>query len=149
MDKAIIHVLTPIIAACILNAYIYAKGWNSEAKKPKYRSKCIDPKPVQNNYIPPGYVIAIIWIVILGLLGYTHFLLYPSYASLVVVLSILYCLAYPFLTSGLQATNSDIYNGLSFVLATVVFIMGYIQKPDTILFTSPFLLWTSYVNIVT
>ena len=141
MNKAILHVLTPIIAAVILNAYIYAKGWNKTNT-----NKC---KKCSNKYLPPGYVIAIVWIIILGLLGYTHYLLYPSNASIFVILSILYCLAYPFLTEGLNASKAFIYNVISFVLATILFAMAFIQKQEAAIYVTPFVLWTSYVNIVT
>lgn len=137
MKKAtLIHILTPIIAACILNAYIYLMQWNKQPQPP-------------NKFLPPGYIIAIVWIIILGLLGYTHYLVYPSAASYTIIFAILYCLAYPFLTSGLQASRADIYNALSFIIATVVLIIVCVQKYDAFVYTIPFVLWTSYVNVVT
>jgi len=55
-----IHIIIPIILAIILNYYIYIQKWNNNNN---------------NNKLPPGYIIGFIWIVILGLLGYIHFLL--------------------------------------------------------------------------
>ena len=78
-----IHILVPIILAIVLNFYIYTQGWNNDNEK--------------NSKLPPGYIIGSIWIIILGLLGYIHFLLYPSVYSWFIVLTILYCLSYPFL----------------------------------------------------
>ena len=78
-----IHILVPIILAIVLNFYIYTQGWNNDNEK--------------NSKLPPGYIIGSIWIIILGLLGYIHFLLYPSLYSWFIVLTILYCLSYPFL----------------------------------------------------
>tara|TARA_B110000003_G_C16628906_1_gene525899 strand:+ start:1891 stop:2289 length:399 start_codon:yes stop_codon:yes gene_type:complete len=124
-----IHIIIPIILAIILNYYIYTQKWNNNDPNPK---------------LPPGYIIGSIWIIILGLLGYIHFLLYPSIQSWIIVITILYCLAYPFLTSGLQNT---IYNLISLFLAIIVFISVYYKNKLQIIYVIPFLLWTSYVNI--
>lgn len=137
MTHVIYHVLTPIIAACILNYFIYLQGWNTGKKTQKH------PK------LPPGYIIGIVWIIIFGLLGYVHYLTYPSYASRVIIVAIIYCLAYPFLTNGLKQENAGIYNALSLIIAVIVYYNVYIQQPYSSLYILPFLLWTLYVNIVT
>lgn len=129
-----IHILVPIMLAIVLNFYIYTQGWNNDNEK--------------NSKLPPGYIIGSIWIIILGLLGYIHFLLYPSIQSWIIVITILYCLAYPFLTSGLQNTNNAIYNLISLFLAIIVFISVYYKNKKNIIYVIPFLLWTLYVNIV-
>ena len=127
-----IHILVPIILAIVLNFYIYTQGWNNDNEK--------------NSKLPPGYIIGSIWIIILGLLGYIHFLLYPSVYSWFIVLTILYCLSYPFLTSGLQDTDNSIYNLIALLLAIIVTIIMYYKS--NIIYAIPFLLWTFYVNIV-
>jgi tryptophan-rich sensory protein len=127
-----IHILVPIILAIILNFYIYIQGWNNDNQK--------------NSKLPPGYIIGSIWIIILGLLGYIHFLLYPSVYSWFIVLTILYCLSYPFLTSGLQNTDNNYFNLIALLLAIIVTIIMYYKS--NIIYSIPFLLWTFYVNIV-
>lgn len=127
-----IHILVPIILAIILNFYIYIQGWNNDNQK--------------NSKLPPGYIIGSIWIIILGLLGYIHFLLYPSVYSWFIVLTILYCLSYPFLTSGLQNTDNNYFNLIALILAIIVTIIMYYKS--NIIYVIPFLLWTFYVNIV-
>lgn len=127
-----IHILVPIILAIVLNFYIYTQGWNNDTDK--------------NSKLPPGYIIGSIWIIILGLLGYIHFLLYPSVYSWFIVLTILYCLSYPFLTSGLQNTDNNYFNLIALLLAIIVAIIMYYKS--NIIYTIPFLLWTFYVNIV-
>lgn len=134
---ALIHILAPVVAAIILNVLIYAQGWN--------KSESL----VRNKLLPPGYVIAIVWVCILGLLGFTHYCVYPSNASVIIVLAILYCLAYPFLTSGLQSNKSNLYNILSLIFALAVTISVAMENIRQVIFTVPFLLWTMYVNIVT
>ena len=101
----VFHILIPIILAIVLNFYIYTQGWNNDNEN--------------NSKLPPGYIIGSIWIIILGLLGYIHFLLYPSVYSWFIVLTILYCLSYPFLTKGLQNTDNIIYNVIALILAFV------------------------------
>ena len=127
-----IHILVPIIWAIILNFYIYIQGWNNDNQK--------------NSKLPPGYIIGSIWIIILGLLGYIHFLLYPSVYSWFIVLTILYCLSYPFLTSGLQNTDNNYFNLIALILAIIVTIIMYYKS--NIIYVIPFLLWTFYVNII-
>lgn len=142
MNRALIHTLVPIVVATLLNLYIYTNRWNDTSRKQE-NSK-------DTNMLPPGYAIAIIWVIILGLLGYTHSITYPSVASYIIVCAIIYCLAYPFLTNGLQGDNAKLLNFLSFVIALVVLISVGIQcRNKTIIFTLPFVLWTLYVNIFT
>jgi hypothetical protein len=90
-----------------------------------------------------------VWIVILGLLGYTHYLTYPSYASYIIIMAVLYCLAYPFLTSGLRAENADIYNLISLIIAIAVIVSVGIKDINAVGYTIPLLIWTTYVNIAT
>ena len=132
--RFVLHILVPIILAIVLNFYIYTQGWNKN-KEP-------------NNKLPPGYIIGFIWIIILGLLGYIHFLLYPSVYSWIIVLTILYCLSYPFLTARLQNTDNIIYNVIALILAIMITIIMYYKNNSNIIYSIPFLLWTFYVNII-
>jgi tryptophan-rich sensory protein len=136
---AVVHTLVPVVAAMVLNGIIYGLGWNSEQ----------NDNSMNNKYLPPGYVIAGVWVIILGLLGYTHYLVYPSYASAIIVLAVLYCLAYPFLTGGLRGDNADILNLISLVIAIAVILSVGMKDVRAIVYTIPFLLWTTYVNIAT
>ena len=42
-----------------------------------------------------------------------------------------------------------IYNLLALIMAIIVAYLCYMQKEVTIYYTMPFVLWTTYVNIVT
>lgn len=127
-----IHILVPIILAIILNFYIYTQKWNNDNEK--------------NSKLPPGYIIGSIWIIILGLLGYIHFLLYPSVYSWFIILTILYCLSYPFLTKKIHHIDNNNFNLIALILAIIVTIIMYYKS--NIIYAIPFLLWTFYVNIV-
>jgi len=153
----LLHIFIPILAAILVNAFIYLYGWNSE--RPLYKG------------LPPGYVIAVVWIIILGMLGYAHYLTYYSYASWIIVIALIYCLLYPFLT-GLSKgdsihrlvfqilftkassrnrpePDSYFYNVIALLIAIVVCVTAYLENQKTIWFTLPFLLWTLYVSIIT
>jgi tryptophan-rich sensory protein len=137
-NKAIVHILLPIVAAIIINAIIYSEKMSRQNKNNKL-----------SKYLPPGYVIAVVWMIILGLLGYVHYLVYPSQQSVIIVMAILFCLAYPFLTNGLQQSKAGVYNVLSFIIALVVFISVYSKRKNAVYYVLPFLLWTFYVASIT
>lgn len=140
MIRLLLSVLVPVLLAVLLNAFIYLMGWNRESNKDASQD-------IQG--LPPGYVIAIIWIVILGLLGYTFYLVYPTVSAWIIVMAITYCLAYPFLTSGLRQDNAWLLNLLSLVIAIIVMISVFLQDMMASLCVVPFVVWTLYVNIIT
>lgn len=137
----IFHILVPVLLACMVNGYIYFKGWNSEAKDSKNSLS-------KNPLLPPGYVIAIVWVIILSLLGYAHYLTTPQYSSWVIIIAIAYCLSYPFLTLGLQSKMS-LFNALALIFSIAVTATCYATVIEATPYTIPFLLWTVYVNIAT
>jgi hypothetical protein len=85
----------------------------------------------------------------LALLGYAHYLVYPSYSSWVIVAAIVYCLMYPFLTNGLKDRMMYLFNGIALIFAILVFATCYSTVVESAVYTVPFLLWSVYVNIVT
>lgn len=137
----LLHIFLPIIAAGIINLIIYLQEWNKEKSN----------NTNANKNLPPGYVIAIVWTIILGLLGYAHYLVYPSYASYIILLAIIYCLLYPIIVINPNVKNvyDNLFNFIALVLALLVCILAYKRKSSTLLLTLPFVIWTLYVNIVT
>lgn len=150
--------MIPIIAACLINFYIYLQGWTNTSQKVQH-----------NALLPPGYIIGIVWVIILGLLGYAHYLTYPTYSSWIIIVAVIYCLFYPFLIMDPTTDNiaykilfskptrkhtsktipNGFYNFLAFIVAIIVTLTSYQEKQNTIYYTMPFVLWTFYVNIVT
>lgn len=136
-QRIVLHILVPILLALAMNALIYIKGWNRTPQQIK-----------SARLLPPGYVIAIVWTVILGVLGYVHYKLYPHPAHWVVVATIGYCISYPVLTSGLKDDRAPLLNTVALLLAILVAITtANVQKEATV-YTSPLLAWTSYVKAV-
>lgn len=131
----LLNILIPVIFGLIINVYMYINYEKNDDEK--------------NTYLPPGYIIGIIWMIILGLLGYTHYLTYYSTASIFVFFVILYCLLYPFLTTGLKMEQTKIYNAIAFIFAITLFIIIYVNKYIYSILILPLLLWSTYVFIVT
>jgi tryptophan-rich sensory protein len=83
-----IHIIMPIIFAISMNFLIY-------------RYKLFYTNKELYKYLPPGYVIGIIWTILLGMLGYVHYLLYrfanyrETFMSCYVIFIIIFCIFYP------------------------------------------------------
>ena len=95
IDNPYIHIITPVIFAIITNGLVFLRRREIVKETVKETSK----------YIPPGYIVGSVWIILFGLLGYAHYLLYKldngiSIASMSLILFIIFSLAYPFLTKG-------------------------------------------------
>ena len=135
----VIYVLTPVILAIITNSIIYTNNWQSQDTNPR------------NPLLPPGYVIGAIWTAIFALLGYALYLTRDnqsaSLASCSIVAIIIWSLAYPFLTNGLQQKRGRILNTVTLILAMILAIIVINQKPAAFAFIVPLLLWASYVNV--
>lgn len=140
MNNSIYHILIPVIAAIIMNGIIYTFGINKAMMSEK-----------QNPYIPPGYIIGIIWVIILGLLGYVHYLLYEKYnsitfSSLLIIFVILFCISYPLIT-GLKAKSGLLLNLLTLILAFSTGLLIICQSKYIFMYLIPLIVWASYVNI--
>jgi tryptophan-rich sensory protein len=142
MSKILLYsVSIPIIAAIIMNGIIYTFGLNKKTNK-----NTINP------YIPPGYIVGIIWIIILGLLGYVHYLLYNlkneiSFTSLFVIFIILFCISYPLIT-GLNEKKGQLLNLITLILAYVLGLCTIIESKYIFIYVIPFIIWSTYVNLV-
>lgn len=130
-----LNILIPILLAGIVNFIIYQQKWN------------INNSTERNKLLPPGYVIAIVWVIILGLLGAVNFLVSPSIATVFVIATIIYCISYPFLTAGLKKTNMYIFNVVALLLSYIAALTVLYVRPFACILMVPLLLWTSYVNI--
>ena len=63
MNYALLYnIFIPVVLAIIINLISFGLGWSGKSKDSK-----------RNPLLPPGYVIGIVWIIILGLLGYVHY----------------------------------------------------------------------------
>lgn len=109
---------------------------------------------MNNPYLPPGYIIGIIWIIIFGLLGYVYYLLFSkshilTVGTISIILMVFFCLLYPFLTRGFHnELVSDILNKLTFLFSIIVGIIVYIENKTAFIYVIPLILWSFYVNVI-
>lgn len=132
----ILHTLIPVALACAVNGVIYGLGW---AQRNDNTFK----------YIPPGYVIAGIWIALFSVLGFCLSLLWGIWIPYIALSSLLvFCILYPFLTGGLQEKRGKLLNVITLIFAFLVSWVCHTYNDSTVYYFIPLLIWVSYVNIV-
>lgn len=137
--------LTPILLATLINGIIFTSGWNKNRAPLKYTK------------LPPGWIIAIVWTVLLGLLGCVSYFVKDSILSFGIVCSlIVLCLLYPFYTRGLQDGKIMSYanSGVLLYSMCVIILLIYLETRinDNIYYIIvcllPLIVWLSYVNAI-
>jgi tryptophan-rich sensory protein len=158
MNPIIYNISIPVFLAIIMNGIIYTFGINKEVDKENNKDKKNDKKNEERKddnklkFLPPGYIVGAIWVLIFALLGYSHYLAYNvtnsiNFGSLSIIILILYSLAYPLIT-GLKPENSDLYNIIALILSFSCALIISLFSKYILLYILPLLLWVSYVNIV-
>jgi tryptophan-rich sensory protein len=116
-----------------------------------YRNNWLNTKIQKSKYIPPGYIVGSIWVLLFGLLGYILYRLhnYTSVASIAIYIFILFSVLYPFITKLSSGSLSDICNKFALLLAYMVCYLVYSENPGLAIYLLPLFCWMTYVNIVT
>jgi tryptophan-rich sensory protein len=142
MNSVYVHVLAPVIAAALLSSLIFRRNLTITQYK--------------NPWIPPGPFVGLVWLVLLGLLGYVHFKLYKkannkfTTTCILIICYILYCLAYPTLTSlSSNPMLMTFLNQAALLVALLVTYRVFTDDSTLLLYMVPLLAWLTYVNIVT
>ena len=133
------HISLPVICAMAMNGFIYTFDLRKNNSTPFL-------------YLPPGQVIGTIWIILFGLLGYVHFLLFSlknkmNFGSVSVAFFILTSLAYPVINA-VDAICGYIFQFISLILSFVVGLIVMMYSKRIFLYMIPVLLWVSYVNFI-
>lgn len=132
----LIAAAVPVAAALLVNSVIYLQGWQRRTKTPG------------RSLLPPGPVVAVVWLVLLGALGAAWGLVkkgdVPRTALMVLVM---YCLLYPFITSGLRQAPVANLTALLIACTTLALIWKHARGRWTTpaWLTLPTVLWTAYV----
>lgn len=130
------------LTAVAMNGLVYGLGWNQESRG--------DSESPREPLLPPGYVIAIVWITLFALMGTVYGRLPGGSGARMALLAYTgYCLAYPLLTSGLRmGATADLLNAgaLLGALALVGYLTVETGKFPWLL--TPLLAWTGYVNAI-
>lgn len=136
-NQALLYVLVPVLAAILLNLAVYASGWAKMEER-------------QNPLLPPGWVIGLVWIVLLGLLGYALFLAVTAKDAVsiwAIVVLLLVCVLYPLFTGRGTKRDARIANTVALIVAFAVAVLLANRLPGTLPFLAPLLLWVSWVNV--
>jgi len=134
------HVLIPVLCATAMNGFYYRN----------YKDSSQDDTELL--YLPPGYIIGIIWTFLFALLGYVHFMLYrlknrSNYASMSVIFFIVFSLAYP-VVQAIDEYYAYFFNLIALIVSCVVGFIVLTYSKQIFLYLIPLLAWVSYVNVV-
>ena len=133
MLLALVHILSPVVLAIVVNTIIYAKGWNKTN--------------LQDPLAPPSWFIATTWTILLAILGYVAWLTKKDMLVYTcVLLFIMLCLMYPFYPRGIRNTLNKV-TLLAAVILTILIFFRINRERQTIYYLIPLLLWLSYVNV--
>ena len=122
--------------AIMINVIIYSNNW-------------LNTKPQISKYLPPGYIVGSIWVLLFGILGYILFRLhhYSSFASISIYIFVLFSVLYPFITKLSPGSLSDMFNKIAFLLACTVCFLVYSENSGLVIYLLPLFSWITYVNI--
>ena len=138
-DNIYLHMLFPVLATLIVNGIVFAMKWNKNNNASANR-----------RFLPPGYIIGFIWVVLFALLGAIHwFVRNDKVAAYTLIALMVWCILYPFYTGGLQQSRAVLMNTLTLgIVFTVALILATRGHNKETLYFIPILGWTMYVNIV-
>jgi tryptophan-rich sensory protein len=135
LDYPSIHILFPLLLVAFVNKNMRTKQYMPN-----------------NPFLPPGYIIGIVWFVLFGLLGYVTFILYKQkkwIAYILIWLLLLFYISYPYLTIGFRNMKTiKMLNVIALIVTVFVSTYIFIINKKTFYFMVPVLLWLLYVNLV-
>jgi tryptophan-rich sensory protein len=145
------YILIPICLAVIINTFMYSNYSKNTNKELTTETS------TNNSYLPPGYVIGIVWTILLGLMGYVYALLEKkssknkSYGlqKLAIIFLILFCLCYPIFTRNTSLRFSKNYNYATLLVVCIVYGIIYQVSFQIAYYLIPLLCWVFYVNLIT
>ena len=145
------YILIPICLAIIINAFMYSNYPKNSSEEQTIKHN------TSNSYLPPGYVIGIVWTILLGLMGYVYALLEKqstknkSYGlqKIAIIFLILFCLGYPIFTRNTSLRFSKNYNYATLFVVCIVYAIINQASSQIAYYLIPLLCWVFYVNLIT
>ena len=112
----------------------------------------------RNPYLPPGFIIGLVWPVLFGFMGYAHYLTYEanksedhpggdhSVASVAIIVFAAWCLLYPFLMNRSEQ-YARILNYISLIVVFVLALLVIKKSQTAFYYLIPVIAWIAYVNL--
>lgn len=152
MLETFFYILIFALAAVIFNIIYYVLGIYGHGKKhTMYKD---------NKYLPPGFLIGIIWIVVFGSLGMSYMLSYIgdpellhnkefprgwSQAPILTIVVAAYCLLYPLLAHYVDQKYIPLLNFIGLIMAYALGIVVIQEYVAAFWYVLPLIVWTTYV----
>ena len=145
------YILIPICLAIIINVFMYSNYPKNSSEEQTIKHSA------STSYLPPGYVIGIVWIILLGLMGYVYALLEQksskntSYGlqKISIIFLILFCLGYPIFTRNSSLRFSKNYNYATLFVVCIVYAIINQASYQIAYYLISLLCWVFYVNLIT
>jgi hypothetical protein len=93
------------------------------------------------------YIILGIWVILIGFLGYSYYLMRNNISSVAIIIIIIYTLTYPFITLGKNHNQIESLNIIYILIAYVIFLLVLSENSNAALYILPLLLWIIYIFI--
>jgi tryptophan-rich sensory protein len=136
-----VAILVFALVCAVLNVFMYMIGWYGKGKHGMYAT---------NKFLPPGFLIGLIWIGIFASLGNALYVAYSvddvwttSTIAIIVVAS--YCLLYPFLTMFMHERYVVVLNLIALLMAIALAVIVIHENLEAFWYVLPLLVWCSYV----
>lgn len=130
------HVLAPIVVSTIVMIFVLQTDRLQQGGR------------TTNEYLPPGWTVGLIWVFILGVLGFAHYLAFArrDYTACVVLIGIiLKCISYPFYA--INATLAKVGNVTTLLAGCLVAVYFALTLPVVLPYMFPLMTWLSYVVV--
>ena len=93
------------------------------------------------------YIILGIWAILIGLLGYSYYLMRNNISSVAIIIIIIYTLTYPFITLGKNRVQIESLNIIYILITYIIFLLVLSENSNSALYILPLLLWIVYIFI--
>jgi tryptophan-rich sensory protein len=152
MLEPFFYILIFALSAVIFNILYYVLGIYGHGKKHTIYK--------HNKFLPPGFLIGIIWIVVFGSLGYSWYLSFVgdpellhneefprgwSQAPILTIVVAAYCLLYPFIANYVHEKYIPLLNFIGLIMAYALGIVVIQEYVAAFWYVLPLIVWTTYV----
>jgi hypothetical protein len=131
-----LSILIPVILLMSINFYL------------KYNNILLDED--YSSDIPGEtreYIILGIWVILIGFLGYSYYLMRNNISSVAIIIIVIYTLIYPFITLGKNRIEIESLNIIYILITYIIFLLVLSENSNASIYILPLLLWIVYIFI--